>query len=257
MVILCWITFGFLSNGLLNLMHEASHYHVFRHRRANDLLGRWFLGGLFLTDFDEYRKRHWSHHRDLGLQSDPKKAYQKNISGWGLFPALFQCLIFAEGLKRLLLQTQTSTKKKGKTWLFRVLIVQVFLFSFLFAFAALSGPDPLFRAFLSYVFVYGYGFTTLLVFVAMTRGFAEHHRTENDSFISHGAALRNLKCNFVSRLIWGGYGFEFHATHHDHPGEPAYHLKKITSELCETEKKYLPQGGYVTFSLKGRASGRH
>src|SRR5580693_3126894 len=56
-----WIWFGALMNGLLNLMHECAHYHVFRARGGSDILGRWVLGPLAATNFDAYRARHWKH----------------------------------------------------------------------------------------------------------------------------------------------------------------------------------------------------
>ena len=45
-LVLCWLWFGWTMNGLLNLMHEAAHYHVFRAPKANDFLGRFLLGPL-------------------------------------------------------------------------------------------------------------------------------------------------------------------------------------------------------------------
>ena len=44
-----WLWFGLAMNGLLNLMHEASHYHVFRARRGSDILGRWILGPMAMA----------------------------------------------------------------------------------------------------------------------------------------------------------------------------------------------------------------
>ena len=34
-----WMFFGLSANGLLNLMHECAHLHVFKERRGSDLLG--------------------------------------------------------------------------------------------------------------------------------------------------------------------------------------------------------------------------
>ena len=59
------VWFGAGMNGLLNLMHECSHHHVFKNESASAFLGRWVLGPLALSDFDAYRKRHWDHHRRL------------------------------------------------------------------------------------------------------------------------------------------------------------------------------------------------
>ena len=42
------------------------------------------------TDFDAYRRRHWDHHRHLGVDGDTKDAYPSVISGWGLPALLFR-----------------------------------------------------------------------------------------------------------------------------------------------------------------------
>lgn len=47
-----------------SLMHEAAHRLLFSHKRANDLVGRWFLGFPAFTSTDAYRRVHMAHHRD-------------------------------------------------------------------------------------------------------------------------------------------------------------------------------------------------
>lgn len=66
-----WLWLGLGMNGLLNLLHECAHYHVFTKRKGSDILGRWVLGPVAVADFDSYRKRHWDHHRKLGQDDDP------------------------------------------------------------------------------------------------------------------------------------------------------------------------------------------
>jgi fatty acid desaturase len=46
-----------------SLMHEAAHRLLFSNRRANDLVGRWFLGFPQYTSTDAYRRVHMAHHR--------------------------------------------------------------------------------------------------------------------------------------------------------------------------------------------------
>ena len=60
LVALC-VWFGAAMHGLLNLMHEAAHWHVFREREHSDRLGNWLLGPLVVSNFEAYRGRHWQH----------------------------------------------------------------------------------------------------------------------------------------------------------------------------------------------------
>src|SRR5262245_61648519 len=72
--LLLWAWSGVLMNGLLNLMHECAHFHVFRHRALSDLCGHWIVGPLLVADFAGYRQRHWEHHKHLGEDGDTKDA---------------------------------------------------------------------------------------------------------------------------------------------------------------------------------------
>jgi fatty acid desaturase len=47
-----------------SLGHEAAHKLLFRHKRANDLVGRWVLAYPSFFAFDAYRRVHFAHHRD-------------------------------------------------------------------------------------------------------------------------------------------------------------------------------------------------
>lgn len=63
-----WIV-AFLLMGAQNarfaiLMHEAAHRLLFRNRRLNDFVGRWFLGFPVFAPTDLYRRGHMAHHRD-------------------------------------------------------------------------------------------------------------------------------------------------------------------------------------------------
>src|ERR1044071_6613797 len=70
--LLLWLWWGVVMNGVLNLMHECAHFHLFRVRALSDLWGRWIVGPLLLADFDGYRRRHWEHHKHLGEDGDTK-----------------------------------------------------------------------------------------------------------------------------------------------------------------------------------------
>ncbi len=68
---------------LLNLLnHEGVHALLFSHRPANDMVARYFLAPLALTDFDAYRKVHLAHHKDeLGPEEPDVSMYAPYPSG--------------------------------------------------------------------------------------------------------------------------------------------------------------------------------
>jgi fatty acid desaturase len=82
--------------------------------------------------------------------------------------------------------------------------------------------------------------------VASLRAIAEHQQYD-DLSAAHGfAALRNFRCNALSRVLMGAYGFGEHQTHHTIPGVPYYRLKALTTELAERDPALAPRKDYFT-----------
>ncbi len=262
-LLLPWLVFGFMMNGLLNLMHEAAHYHVFQRRAANDLLGRWFLGPLAAADFDAYRQRHWDHHRHLGDPADPKLTYHQDIRGRQMLYHVLRCLTLVEALGKFRLQQGAVDDEpapgRSLGWLLRTLAVQVMFAGSLLGVAgwAHSGVARAVRpAALAYFFVYVYGLGSLTVLAANIRAIAEHQIDTQEEPHRGTAALRNFSCNTVTRLLFGAYGFGEHATHHHQPAIPYYRLTQSTFALAAKDASLAPTHGYLRtlWSLIQRSS---
>jgi fatty acid desaturase len=252
--IVLWLSFGFLMNGLLNLMHECAHYHVFMGRQGSDFLGRWILGPLALADFDEYRWRHWKHHTNFGVDGDTKDAYLVDIRGSRLIALLLRCLTLSEALRKLQHvsvqgEAREETSSKSYVWLGRTAIFQGMLFGLLLLLAGPAmgrdWPQALLIAALAYSFAYGYGLASLTVFAATLRAVAEHQLEAGQLPSPRRAALRNFKCGPISRLIFGAYGFAEHGTHHAEPSLPYYHLPAATNELAKDDPEFVPSHQYL------------
>ncbi|HXZ19560.1 MAG TPA: fatty acid desaturase [Candidatus Acidoferrales bacterium] len=246
--------FGFLMNGLLNLMHECSHYHVFASRAGADILGRWVLGPLAIADFDGYRERHWKHHTHFGIDGDTKDAYLVDIHGAKLATFLLRCLVLWEALGKFRHQTtEDPSKPKDSSqfpiWLARVAIFQVLLFVSLLLIAGPAAARPWPKAFvvasLAYGLVYAYGLASLTVFAATLRAIAEHQLEAGQIPSPRRGALRNFKCGPISWLVFGAYGFAEHGTHHCEPSLPYYHLPQATVELAADDPELVPARGYL------------
>jgi len=248
----CWLWFGLTMNGLLNLMHETAHYHVFTSRAANDLFGRWMLGPLSLADFDGYRQRHWDHHRRLGQPDDPKVTYHTDIHGAHLLSLALRCLVLVEAARKFRHQTDTHDDEPAPGnsfgWVLRVLVVHALFAGSLLAVAwATHRPDlrsALVAAAVAYAVVYAYGLAGLTVLAASLRAIAEHQIGPDGAPHVGAAALRNFSCSPITRLILGAYGFGEHATHHQQPGIPYYRLQAATAELATNDPEMAPTHGY-------------
>jgi fatty acid desaturase len=60
--------------GLAVLMHEASHWLLVPHQRANNRLGAWLCASPVWADLAAYRRRHHRHHRHAQQPDDPDLA---------------------------------------------------------------------------------------------------------------------------------------------------------------------------------------
>jgi len=264
---LLWAWCGVLMNGLLNLMHECAHFHTFRMRELSDACGRWVVGPLLLADFDAYRRRHWEHHKHLGVDGDTKDAYLIEITGGKMFLMIGRCLVFREALRKFALQVgekkeAAAEERKSHMWVARTVVTQaIFAGTILLAAWTRGGralwPDAVLTAAAAYGAVYLYGLATLTVFMANLRAIAEH-QVEQGAESQHGrAALRNFRCGPVGRLVFGAYGFAEHATHHLEPGIPYYHLPESTAELAKTDRSLEPSRSYLAeLMLLARQSGK-
>jgi fatty acid desaturase len=256
LILLC-LWSGASLHGLLNLMHEAAHGHVFQGRRASFGLGQWALAPLVVTDFNAYRKRHWQHHRELGTENDTKFTYKMNLSYGALMWFGFKCLFLLEALGKFrhvsaVDRDEAVVPKSGSKiprWLLRGAGVHLLIGLFAVAVAAqMHGPDfaaVMRNAALAYGFVFLYGLAAVTSFFTAIRSVAEHRPGLENDIPAGDAAMRNLKSNRVSRLILSGYGFAEHATHHERPNVPAYHLPKLTRELALEDSRFTARRGYL------------
>lgn len=253
--VLAWLWFGLTFPTLLNLIHECAHRLAFRKRRSSDALGRWVLGPLALADFDAYRRRHWAHHRNLGVDGDTKDAYLVDIGGARFFRLLLRCLCLREAVRKFTRQSPSTDEELplgegvglGRA-LARTALVQALLLASIttVASSAHDGVGPVAASVaVAYGCVYLYGLASLTVFAATLRAIAEHQLGPGTALSEGRAALRNFSAGPFGRLVFGSYGFANHATHHREPGIPHYRLPTVTAALALGEPALSPRQGYV------------
>lgn len=257
-LIIAWLIFGLGMNGIINLMHECAHYLVFQEKDGSKFLGKYIIAPLLFTNFDIYRKRHWAHHKHLGVEGETKDTYLIDIKGSHIFFLLVRCLLFIEAVKKFNKQLRSIVTDElfehDHLWAARTILVQLIFFGSMVLVSASFGTGNLQTALgnslITYLFVYVYGVMSLSVFVADLRAIAEHQMYPSADVHEGHAALRNFKCTPLTRFIMGAYGFGEHYTHHKIPGIPYYALKKATDELAKEDASLQPQKGYFQTILE-------
>jgi fatty acid desaturase len=235
------------------LMHDASHYSLFKTRRLNDWIGSWLCGYPTWQDLKRYRKHHMRHHRFAGSAEDPDLDLVENfpVTRASLARKLARDLIGLSGLKRvyglLLMElgfveyTVSATLKPAPkipwSWRFPLawrnmrgmLITNLVLFLIL----ALLGRPWLYALWvLSYL-------TTFSAIVRI-RSIAEHACTQMDL-----DPLKNTRTTYASplaRVTVAPHRVNYHLEHHILMTVPYFKLPKLHRILKE---RGALEGGYV------------
>jgi fatty acid desaturase len=255
-VIPALIILGGRHLALAILMHDASHYSLFKTRRLNDWIGSWVCAYPTWQDLKRYRKHHMQHHRFAGSPEDPDLDLIENfpVTRASLVRKLVRDLAGLSGLRRvyglLLMEfgfvefTVSATLKPAPTmplsWRFPLawknlrgmLITNLVLFAVL----ALLGKPWLYALWvLSYL-------TTFSAMVRI-RSIAEHACTEMD--LDPLKNTRTTYANPLARVTVAPHRVNYHLEHHILMTVPYFKLPKFHQMLKERgalEGAYVAEG---------------
>ncbi len=226
------------------LMHDCSHYSLFKTRSWNDFLGAWFCGYPVWLDLRRYREHHWRHHRLAGTREDPDDALVSNypVSRSSFIRKALRDLSGLSGIKRiygLILMdlgfiefTVSSTVKKvdqtGRTAvdvvragfqnLGPVILTQGVFFGVLLFFG-----EPL--LYLLWVASYLTTFSLIL----RIRSIAEHALTDYDP--DPRKCTRTTYASPLARVTVAPHRVNYHLEHHVLMMVPYFRLKEMHEVL--------------------------
>ena len=91
----CIIWIGGRQHALGVLMHEGSHYRIFRNKAVNEWVSDVLLAWPIFITTATYRANHWEHHRYTNTEKDPdclRKLFQMDRTDWE-FPITWRRLV--------------------------------------------------------------------------------------------------------------------------------------------------------------------
>ncbi len=244
-IIFSIIVIGGRQLGLIVLMHECSHYSLFKSRWLNQFVGQWFGSAPFMNNLDRYRGYHIRHHKytgngGRGEKTDPdmsllrfypvgKKAFVKRIikdlsgqSGIGNYYGLSMMLSgfwsYELGGKviKLKLPGVNIMQKFGMflKGIWRFFVSHGVLFSIFF--------------FIGYWWLYlvwwGAAITTNMLFIRI-RAMAEHCMLKGGTDLFKNT--RTTLTGFLGRMTVAPHRVNYHLEHHLMMAVPAHSLKKM------------------------------
>lgn len=230
------------------LMHDASHYSLFRTRWLNDFIGSWFCAYPTWQDLRRYRPHHMRHHQYAGSLQDPDHDLIAPfpVSKWSLFRKFARDLSGLSGLKRiygLLLMdfgfikytvsasivpiNQTGRKfsevlKTGARNLHGVVLTNLALFLILSAFG---------KPWLYLLWLAGY-LSAFSIFVRI-RSLAEHAVTDMD--LDPFKSTRTTLASPLARVTVAPHRVNYHLEHHLLMTVPSYKFPRMHQMLASRD----------------------
>lgn len=221
------------------LMHEASHYSLFKRKILNDVIGQWLCAYPTWQDLQRYRVSHLKHHQFTGTPKDPdlNLVLPFPITKKSFWRKLLRDLLGVSGIKRIygillmdlgFIEYTTSgsikriTEKKSLNERIRMGFMNfygVFLTNFfLWGALYLSGHGRIYGVWVvSYLIPFS-------VFVRI-RSIAEHACTPD---LSHPFLnTRSTKANLIARLTVAPHYVNYHLEHHLLMKAPYFQLPRI------------------------------
>ena len=239
-ILVALVLLGGRQLALAILMHEATHYSLFKSRWLNDTLGKWLIAEPVWQHLDQYRIHHMQHHKYTGTEKDNDLVLSKPfpVSKKSLARKFARDLLGISGFKRVIglmmmdlgYIEYTASVSAGKIdqegrpfsdviktgWrrLGPVFITNVLMFTVL----ALLGHGWLY---LLWIAAY---MTTFSLFVRI-RSIAEHAGTDHGD--NPWRNTRTTYANWLERLTIAPHRVNYHLEHHLLMTVPHYRLKRM------------------------------
>ncbi len=205
------------------LMHEAAHRLLFANRRANDFVGRWFLGYPVFAPTDLYRRSHMAHHReefgpnepDIPLYRGypiPRDSMRRKLTRDALGITGTKLM---RGLLRGLRAPSTTIRKQA--W--SILATQVVILGLF----TLAGHPWL------YLFLWLIPDLTVWRVMNRLRSIAEHGGMRASS--DRRETTHSVRQSWAARLTIVPYNTGWHLAHHVDSGIPFRRLPALHDEL--------------------------
>jgi fatty acid desaturase len=234
-VIIALFILGGKQLGCAIIMHDASHYSLFKSRKLNDIVGNFFGAYPVFNNIEQYRPYHFQHHIATGTSDDPDinlvSGYPAKLAGMirklardiaglsgikantGLFAMHFGILKYNLG------NMIEKIPKEERPWkiIFRnafynlrgPFLVNFILFSILWA----AGHPLLYLLWIGAII-------TTFNFSLRIRSIAEHSIVEDTS--DPYKNTRTTYANFIERILFAPLHVNFHLEHHFLQNMPSY-----------------------------------
>jgi fatty acid desaturase len=249
---------GARQHALAILMHEGTHYRLFRSHKLNDCIANVFLAWPLTITIEAYRANHFAHHRFVNSGQDPD--LQRKVGSAWRFPQSPAWLIWmvvkqASGIGFVVLirELLKAEKKNKQPTTLAVRLARLGFYAAVVGAAVWAGgPQGL-------LLFWVVPFVTWFPLVQHIRSVAEHLALPQES--SPAERTRTTLVSWLDRTFVAAKNINLHGPHHVHPSVPFFRLPALHEALMEipayrTAAHITPNGYWGVLKECARADGR-
>lgn len=232
--------------GCAIIMHDTSHYALFKSKKLNDFVGNWLGAYPIIHNVEQYRPYHLQHHIATGTEDDPDlsltKGYPTKV--WSMVRKFLRDLSGATGIKAHigLISMHLGVLKYNLGGLIIKIKKEERPLSLLVknAFHYLKGPFAANLIIFGSLYLFGEPWLYLLWIGALlttynfslrVRSIAEHSVVEDKSDPYRNT--RTTYANFFERILFAPLHVNYHLEHHFLIAAPSYNHIKMHKMLKE------------------------
>jgi len=239
-VIVALFIIGGKQLGCAIIMHDASHYSLFKTKKWNDLIGNFFGAYPIFNNIEQYRPYHFQHHIATGTDDDPDinliKGYPAKLAG--MIRKLLRDLAGLSGLKANtgLLSMHTGIIKYNLGNVIIKIPAEDRPWKIIFRNAYYNLRGPIFVNSIMFLILWTLGHPYLYLlwiganlttfnFSLRIRSIAEHSVVEdtNDPYKN----TRTTYANFIEKILFAPLHVNYHLEHHFLQNMPSYNSPKM------------------------------
>ena len=228
-VVVMWI--GARQHALAILMHEGTHYLLFKNRRLNAVVSELFLAWPLFITTRTYRGSHFAHHRHVNTEKDPDLMRKQNSEwefpkSWGALAALLTKDVLGVHTRQLFsdfddMWERKDTKKEG---------VDPYAVARVLYYVIALSAITYFRVWPMFLLLWVVPILTWLKMIMRIRSIAEHFAIEKDHAYTQS---RTTLPSFLERVFVAPRNVNFHLEHHLYPSVPFFRLPQLHAVLMK------------------------
>ncbi|MEZ6090733.1 MAG: fatty acid desaturase family protein [Pirellulaceae bacterium] len=227
------------------LMHDATHFLLYKNRTVNDVVSDLFISFPLGMSTTLYRRTHFRHHRFTNTEEDQDLVAQREEQEWYQWPKsrLACCWTLVRSTLGMNTHKGWILYKHWAPWnhLFKPLSAAfplrariLYVLSTVIVYSTfIVGFNVAPRITISLILLYMASGLTLLNIINRLRATAEHLGTEKNHELN---ATRTVIPSLLERLLIAPYNVNYHLEHHLYPSVPGWNLARLHTILMQDEE---------------------